>query len=207
MIHFNWCIIVCMSLFAASTHVRSTNYNVYGGSNPKSKFTHKASECSSNERDGPSIRPPCGKAFGIPSFRNGKTKDADDSDEFSDFVIPAAWNDNWESNNNLWIAARLGSVEDLELAISSGASVNAREAVLSRTAMHFAAERGHTNVVLKLLAAGADIDARNEANFTVVILEYCVDYCHLMFSPRHCTRHAPTDISTQLACLYSSVRK
>jgi ankyrin repeat protein len=168
--NFNLSIIICLFLLSASTHVRSTIYNNHAArSNPKSTHAQKVSECSANGRDSPSIRPPCGKSFGIPAFfKNETASDGDDSDEISDYILPASWKDNWESNNKLWIAARLGSVEDLESAISSGASVNAREAVLSRTALHFAAERGHTNVVLKLIAAGADIDARNEPNFTVV---------------------------------------
>jgi hypothetical protein len=165
--YLNLNIITCF--FLLTVRPTTSVVNGAGAANPKTAYAQKVSACSVNGRESPSIQPPCAKEFGIPAFFKKETaNDGDDSDDISDCILPAAWNDNWESNNNLWIAARLGSVEDLESAIASGASVNAREAVLSRTALHFAAERGHTNVILKLIAAGADIDARNEANFTVV---------------------------------------
>jgi hypothetical protein len=171
MIFFNWRLILC--LITVLTHVKFT-FNIHAAaSSPASLFAQKVSDSSAKGKCSPSIQPPCGKAFGIPSFFKNKTAKVgnscpDSSEQTSDYSLPAAWNDNWESNNDLWIASRLGSVKDLESAISLGASVNAREAVLSRTAMHFAAERGHTSVILKLITAGADIDAKNEANFTVV---------------------------------------
>ena len=60
----------------------------------------------------------------------------------------------------LHIAARYGYKEIVELLISEGADVNAKDEN-SWTPLHFAARHGHKEVVELLIAKGADVNAKN----------------------------------------------
>ncbi|KAG0555654.1 hypothetical protein KC19_12G185700 [Ceratodon purpureus] len=66
--------------------------------------------------------------------------------------------------NDLWAAARNGSIPDVDLALTllkrSSGNVDARS-VLGSTALHIAVWRNHLPIVRRLLAAGANPDARD----------------------------------------------
>ena len=59
-------------------------------------------------------------------------------------------------------AARDGALAKVEELISSGAPVNARDAV-GRTALHYAAENGHIGTVKLLLEKGANVEITDNA--------------------------------------------
>lgn len=65
--------------------------------------------------------------------------------------------------NDIWAAVRNGSVQDVELALASmkkcNGNVDARS-VFGSTALHIAVWRNHIPIVRRLLAAGANPDAR-----------------------------------------------
>lgn len=67
------------------------------------------------------------------------------------------------SSKDLWLVVREGSVADLDLALSvlkkNGGNVNSRNA-LGLNPLHIATWRNHIPIVRRLLAAGADPNAR-----------------------------------------------
>lgn len=81
--------------------------------------------------------------------------------------------------NDLWAAARNGSIPDVDLALTllkrSSGNVDARS-VLGSTALHIAVWRNHLPIVRRLLAAGANPDAR-------VCCRVLMIYHNLLFIP------------------------
>jgi ankyrin repeat protein len=67
----------------------------------------------------------------------------------------------------LHIAARTGAVEDIEVLVASGASVNC-SGDLGNTPLHQAAMRGEVASVKSLLQLGANASLRNEFNQTAL---------------------------------------
>lgn len=67
------------------------------------------------------------------------------------------------SPKDLWLVVREGSLNDVETALSSlkksGGNINVRN-TYGLTPLHVAAWRNHIPIVRRLLAAGADPDAR-----------------------------------------------
>ena len=59
------------------------------------------------------------------------------------------------------MAARTGHVEAVNVLLSHGADVNAREHVLGETALMWAAAENHPEVVKALLEHGADVNVRS----------------------------------------------
>ena len=66
-------------------------------------------------------------------------------------------------SKDLWLVAREGSLSDVDLALAwlkkSGGNVNARNS-FGLTPLHIATWRNHVPIVRRLLAAGADPNAR-----------------------------------------------
>ena len=59
--------------------------------------------------------------------------------------------------NHFRLAAKFGQLDDLtEMLLDSSLDINAAEIGNGRTALHYAAENGHSNIVASLLAHGAD---------------------------------------------------
>jgi len=63
-------------------------------------------------------------------------------------------------------AARCGNFHAVRCLVENGAELNAREVVLGRTALHFAATKAHCECVRVLLQAGADVGAVNDSGRT-----------------------------------------
>jgi ankyrin repeat protein len=67
------------------------------------------------------------------------------------------------SQKDLWLVVREGSLNDVESALTSlkksGGNINVRN-TFGLTPLHVAAWRNHIPIVRRLLAAGADPDAR-----------------------------------------------
>lgn len=67
------------------------------------------------------------------------------------------------SQKDLWLVVREGSLNDVELALASlkksGVNINLRN-TFGLTPLHIASWRNHIPIVRRLLAAGADPDAR-----------------------------------------------
>lgn len=67
------------------------------------------------------------------------------------------------SQKDLWLVVRNGSLNDVELALASlkknGGNINLRNP-FGLTPLHVATWRNHIPIVRRLLAAGADLDAR-----------------------------------------------
>ncbi|XVF06631.1 hypothetical protein REPUB_Repub06bG0066400 [Reevesia pubescens] len=68
------------------------------------------------------------------------------------------------SHKDLWLAVREGSVHDVDLALAllekNGGNINSRNC-FGLTPLHIATWRNHIPIILRLLAAGADADARD----------------------------------------------
>lgn len=66
-------------------------------------------------------------------------------------------------SNDLWAAARNGTIQDVDLALTHlkkcNGNIDARS-VLGSTALHTAVWRNHIPIVRRLLASGANPDAR-----------------------------------------------
>lgn len=77
--------------------------------------------------------------------------------------------------NDLWTAARNGSIQDVDLALAllkkNNGNVDARS-VLGSTALHIAVWRNHIPIVRRLLAAGANPDARVSCIQLHIMAEY-----------------------------------
>ena len=71
-------------------------------------------------------------------------------------------------NDNLWRAANDGNLHEVEACIAGGVDINSRN-YIGETATLFASENGHTDIVAKLIAAGADVN--NQAGGGL----YCTD--------------------------------
>lgn len=66
------------------------------------------------------------------------------------------------ANQKLWAAARSGDMAAIENALAAGADVNSIQPKdYGKTALHLAAERGHTDAVSKLLASKANLNAKD----------------------------------------------
>lgn len=67
------------------------------------------------------------------------------------------------SHKNLWLIAGEGSLTDIDLSLAllkkNGGNINSRN-VFGVTPLHIATWRNHIPIVSRLLAAGADPDAR-----------------------------------------------
>lgn len=67
------------------------------------------------------------------------------------------------SQKDLWLVVREGSLADVDSALAllkkNGGNINSRNA-MGLTALHIATWRNHIPIVRRLLAAGADPDAR-----------------------------------------------
>lgn len=70
------------------------------------------------------------------------------------------------ANNDLFQAILTGNISAAKEAIRVGASPNARDAEGDWTALHWAADGGHLEIVQLLINAGADVDSRDKANHT-----------------------------------------
>jgi ankyrin repeat protein len=98
----------------------------------------------------------------------------EDSNHVESFDSPHRFIKIWpqEKVDPLHIAALAGDLAKLRALIEEGADVNAKN-MWGETALHYAAERGHKEVVELLIAKGADISAgRIEA------LQYAIDNGH-----------------------------
>ena len=68
------------------------------------------------------------------------------------------------ANQKLWAAARSGNVVEIENSLKDGAEINAPQPKdYGKTALHLAAERGHTDAVSKLLALKANVKVKINA--------------------------------------------
>ena len=69
-------------------------------------------------------------------------------------------------------AARAGDVEQLKLVIDSnkGLNLNCRGSWDGQTALGWAVEKGHMEVVQRLLAAGADVNAKDSNSWTPLMV-------------------------------------
>jgi ankyrin repeat protein len=73
----------------------------------------------------------------------------------------------YEAIHRLFVAANIGNGQDAQAAIDAGAEVNARHpAKYQDTPLHWAATKGHTEVVRVLLKNGADPTLKNERHET-----------------------------------------
>lgn len=75
----------------------------------------------------------------------------------------------------LVLAADTGDLRVVDALLTSGAPV---DQALDATALHAAAERGHPEVVRRLIAAGAEIDWRDEDGWTA-LMKATSDVCHV----------------------------
>jgi hypothetical protein len=73
-------------------------------------------------------------------------------------------------DQQLRTAAMLGHLSDVELLLREGASVSTTDATNGWTALHYAAASGRTEVVLKLVQVGANIDAATASGETAMML-------------------------------------
>lgn len=76
-----------------------------------------------------------------------------------DGYTPMGGEESGPADEALRTAAREGNVEQVENLLREGARVDGRDAGNGRTALHFAAEGGHTAIAQRLVNAGANIDA------------------------------------------------
>jgi len=75
---------------------------------------------------------------------------------FWGFALTAAADD----NNDFWLAARKGDAKAIEALLARGVNVNAPFRY-NATALSYACDRGHTDVVKVLLAHGADVNVKD----------------------------------------------
>ena len=73
-------------------------------------------------------------------------------------------------------ATSAGKVDEVKALISKGVDVNAREYGSLRTALHYAAEKGHKEIAELLIAKGADVNATNNVGDTP--LHYAARHDH-----------------------------
>jgi len=72
---------------------------------------------------------------------------------------PMGGDDAGPADEALRTASREGNVEQVENLLREGARVDGRDSGNGRTALHYAAEGGHTSIAQRLVNAGANIDA------------------------------------------------
>ncbi len=70
---------------------------------------------------------------------------------------------NWYQKDKLRSAAADGDLARVKKLVEKGYDANAFDEDLSRTALHYAVEGGHVEVVKYLLSVGADVNAHEEA--------------------------------------------
>lgn len=73
-------------------------------------------------------------------------------------------------NNKLIDAAKSGSSADIEAALADGADINAKDVGNGITALIWASQNGHIDVVKVLLDKGADINIKNSNGVTSLIM-------------------------------------
>ena len=83
--------------------------------------------------------------------------------------------------NDLWAAARNGSIQDVDLVLTklkrNNGNVDARSA-LGSTALHIAVWRNHIPTVRRLLAAGANPDARVSCRILKIAYDISILFHH-----------------------------
>lgn len=79
-------------------------------------------------------------------------------------------------------SACVGDVETLQILLQKGINVNAKHEINGWTALHWAAKRGHRDVVKILLSNGADVSLRNKNKDTALSLCSSPEVRHLLMN-------------------------
>jgi ankyrin repeat protein len=79
-------------------------------------------------------------------------------------------NNPWNKETPLMYAAAAGQLEIVKRLIGKGANISAMTTYVDKTALHFAAENGHEEVVAYLLQSGAQAGQQSREGFTAFML-------------------------------------
>lgn len=82
-------------------------------------------------------------------------------------------------STTLHVTAERGHLQMVELLLSKGARIDARDHS-NQTALHIAAQHGHTKIVSALLEKGASIDARDHSNQTALHISAQLGYTEIV---------------------------